>query len=208
MICSISFSTGCVSSFFKYCTCNISLLVFVLLPGFLLRQLLAPQIYAIFKGANNGHIDYLVMNSYTRYVYLQLWRVAGELPEYIDDPMSGKRCLAHDGIPILVNDYILDFNPDAPAEFTYLSDEENPEFFTSAAYRQSSIYAVVLGEEREGIFGIYPESFGNSPLKVDQSTPSQSQDTILLRGMIQAGIVPKTRTSVGRLAGIRTAAAS
>lgn len=155
----------------------------------------------LFKGSNNGHIDYLVMNWEVREAYLALWRTAGQLPEYMMDPMTGKRCLAHDGIPILINDYIMTY--DENASETYLASDANPENVTGTATdRQSSIYAVVLGEENQGLFGIYPESFGASPIKIERATSSQSEDTILFRGMIEAGLVTKTHSSIGRLGGI------
>jgi hypothetical protein len=155
----------------------------------------------LFKGPNNGKIDYLVMNSTLRNIYLSLWRSINQLPQYINDPLTGELCLAHDGIPIIVNDYIINFDPGAGADFVYLTRLENPEYF-EGGNKQTSMYAVVLGEEKGGLFGVYPESFGSSPLKLEHSVPSQTQDTILLKGMIEAGIVPKTRMSVGRLAGI------
>lgn len=68
--------------------------------------------------------------------------------------------------------------------------------------KTESRFAVVFGEDRGGVFGIYPQSFGSSPIKIEHSRSSEESDTIYLRGMVEAGLAFGSRRGVGRLAGI------
>ncbi len=155
-----------------------------------------------FKGPANGKIDYLVMNWEMKEFYLGLWRAVGQLPQYVVDPTTGELCVAHDGVPILVNDYIMTYDMD-PANQEYIKNTSNPENVNgNDADRQTSIYALTIGEEKGGVFGIYPSSLGAAPLMIEEGVSSQSDDTILIRGKMEAGLVTKTRSGVGRLGGI------
>jgi hypothetical protein len=154
-----------------------------------------------FRGANNGHIDCLVMNFELRQNYLQLWRSIGQLPEYIIDPVTGYQCLAHDGIPILVNDYIESYDSSGTNNANVNNPENVPDLIAPAT-PVTSLFAVVFGEDRGGVFGIYPQSFGSSPIKIEHSRSSEESDTIYLRGMVEAGLAFGSRRGVGRLAGI------
>jgi hypothetical protein len=158
-----------------------------------------------FRGANNGHIDYLVMNSALRRKYLELWRTAQQLPEYLIDPMTGHRCLAHDGVPILTNDYIVNYQHLSvpPTPNPNANNPENvPKLDVPVDAEVTSLYAVVCGEENGGVFGIFPQSFGSSPMKIEKARSSEENDTIFLRGMVEAGLAFGSRRGVGRLAGI------
>lgn len=156
-----------------------------------------------FRSANNGNVDYLVMNSAMRDYYLSLWHGAPspQHPQYVMDQMNGRYIVAHCGIPILVNDYIVVHDPNDP--FKYIYSQSNPENLSSPTGVESSIYALVLGEDKGGLFGIYPASFGSSPLKIERLVSSQTKDTVQLQGSIQFGLASKTNSSVGRLCGIQ-----
>lgn len=148
-----------------------------------------------FRGANEAGISCLVMNLQLREKYLNLWHGIPQLPQYITDPISGRLCLAHDGIPIITNDYILTYiNGTDPAS--------HPENVGVGTFDKTSVYAVVLGEENQGAFGIFPSAFGTSPLKIERQRSLETGDTVFLRGMIEAGLATKTTRSIGRWAGI------
>lgn len=147
-----------------------------------------------FRSANQGKIDYLVMNRELREMYLNLWHGSNQVPQYVVDPMTGEQCLAHDGVPILLNDYILTCDTS--------NDPDHPENYAATTIAQTSMYAVVLGEEKQGLFGIYPESFGESPLRVEEAKMSEQEDALFFRGMVEAGLAVKTERAIGRWAGI------
>lgn len=127
--------------------------------------------------------DAFVMRSGTRRAYLQLMRAAGgTTPEMIQlENFTGGPVLAHDGIPILVNDFLP-------------GDED-----WGTALDTCSIYAVRFNES-DGLHGIYG---GNTAgVRVEEVGTVQNKDAQRIRLKWYVGLALKSTKSLARLKGI------
>jgi hypothetical protein len=127
--------------------------------------------------------DAFIMRSGTRRAIMQAMRLAGgTTPEHITlQNFNGAPVLAHDGIPILVNDFL-------PGNETQGSSNVT-----------CSIYAVRFNEA-DGLHGLY--GGGNAGVTVEDIGTVQNKDAQRIRVKWYAGLALKSTKSIARIKGV------
>lgn len=126
--------------------------------------------------------DFLMMRSGTRRAYVAMVRAAGGNDAVmIELPNFGKPLLSHNGVPILINDFL-------PANETL-----------GTGTNLCSIYAV-RANELDGVHGLYGGQAAG--LRVEAIGTVQNKDAIRTRVKWYVGMALKSTKSVARLAGI------
>jgi len=126
--------------------------------------------------------DFLVMRSGTRRAYWALLRAAGgNNGAMIQHPNFDVPVLAHNGMPIVINDYL-------PANETL-----------GSGTNLCSIYAV-RANELDGLHGLYGGD--NAGIRVEAVGTVQNKDAVRTRLKWYCGMALKSTKSVARLAGI------
>lgn len=128
--------------------------------------------------------DALLMRRSTARVYRNLLRTTGSGSDAQSNIMSefGMPMLAHNGVPILVSDFL-------PGNETQGTSTGNT----------TSVYAVRLNEV-DGVHGIYGGN--NAGIRVENVGTVQNKDADRIRLKWYAGLVLKSTRSLARLAGI------
>ena len=127
--------------------------------------------------------DFLMMRSGTRRAYVALLRAAGgNTASMIQHPNFDVPVLAHNGVPIIVNDFMLG----------------NEVQGTSGAVT-CSVYAV-RANELDGLHGLYGGS--EAGIRVEPIGTVQNKDAIRTRVKWYCGMALKSTKSMARLAGV------
>lgn len=126
--------------------------------------------------------DFLMMRSGTRRAFVALLRAAGgNTAAMIQHPNFEVPILAHNGVPVLINDYL-------PANETL-----------GTGTNLCSVYAV-RANELDGLHGLYGgESVG---MRIEPIGTVQNKDAIRTRIKWYCGLALKSTKSVARLAGV------
>lgn len=126
--------------------------------------------------------DFLVMRSGTRRAYLAMVRAAGGNDAVmIELPNFGKPILSHNGVPILLNDYL-------PANETL-----------GSGTNLCSIYAV-RANEMDGLHGLYGGA--SAGIRVEAIGTVQNKDALRTRVKWYCGMALKSTKSLARLQGV------
>jgi hypothetical protein len=127
--------------------------------------------------------DAFVMRSGTRRAYLNAIRAAGgTTPPMIQlENFTGGPVLAHDGIPIIVNDFLA-------------ADED-----MGTATDTCSVYAVRFNEA-DGLHGIFGGS--TAGVRVEEVGTVQNKDAVRIRLKWYVGLALKSTKSIARLQGV------
>ena len=127
--------------------------------------------------------DFLVMRSGTRRAYTALLRASGGTqPAMIELPNFGKPVLSHNGVPILINDFL-------PANETK----------GTATGICCSIYAV-RANELDGLHGLFGGA--SAGIRVESIGTVQNKDATRTRLKWYVGMALKSTKSVARLEGV------
>lgn len=126
--------------------------------------------------------DFLMMRSGTRRAYVAMVRAAGGNDAVmIELPNFGKPLLSHNGVPILLNDWL-------PANETL-----------GSGTNLCSVYAV-RANELDGLHGIYGGA--SAGLRIESIGTVQTKDALRTRVKWYVGMALKSTKSVARLAGV------
>lgn len=126
--------------------------------------------------------DFLVMRSGTRRAYLALLRAAsGNTAAMIQHPNFEVPILAHNGVPIIVNDFL-------PGNET-----------TGSSNVTCSVYAV-RANELDGLHGLY--GGGSAGVRIESVGTVQNKDAVRTRLKWYVGLALKSTKSTARLSGI------
>lgn len=126
--------------------------------------------------------DFLCMRSGTRRAYVALARASGGTDAVmIELPNFGKPILSHNGVPILLNDFM-------PGDETL-----------GSGTNLCSIYAV-RANEQDGLHGLYGGAAAG--IRVEAIGTVQNKDAVRTRVKWYVGMALKSTRSVARLAGI------
>lgn len=126
--------------------------------------------------------DFLQMRSGTRRAYVAACRaVGGNDAVMIQLPNFGKPVLTHNGVPILINDYL-------PANETL-----------GANNNTTSVYAV-RANELDGLHGLYGGK--SAGLRVENVGTVQNKDAVRTRVKWYCGLALKSTKSMARLVGV------
>ena len=135
----------------------------------------------------DGEVDFIIMNSFQRRAYKALLRTQGLVEQQVEigflNPVSGvpgkNLVMAYDGIPVFKNGY--------------LTNES-----TNGATDKGRIYAGVLGEENEGLFGIMPRD--NDPgIRISVPFLSDNRDATIRRVKMYTGLALKSTKALAKL---------
>jgi hypothetical protein len=126
--------------------------------------------------------DFLVMRSGTRRAYMSLVRATGGTNAVmVQLPNFGKPVLTHNGVPILINDFL-------PGTET-----------TGSSSATCSVYAV-RANELDGLHGLYGGS--KAGIRVENIGTVQNKDATRTRLKWYCGMALKSTKSLARLSGI------
>jgi hypothetical protein len=127
--------------------------------------------------------DAFIMRSGTRRAVLNAMRLAGgTTPPMISiENFNGAPVLAHDGVPILVNDFLA-------------ADET-----TGTNANTCSVYAVRFNES-DGLVGLYGGS--TAGVRIEEVGTVQNKDAIRIRVKWYVGLALKSTKSIARLKGV------
>lgn len=127
--------------------------------------------------------DAFIMRSATRRAVLNAMRLAGGTtpPMITIENFNGAPVLAHDGVPILVNDF--------------LADDED----TGTNSNTCSVYAVRFNES-DGLVGLYGGP--TAGVRIEEVGTVQNKDAIRIRVKWYVGLALKSTKSIARLKGV------
>lgn len=126
--------------------------------------------------------DFLVMRSGTRRAYVALLRAAGGItPAMIQHPNFDVPILAHNGVPIIINDWL-------PGNETL-----------GSGTNLCSVYAV-RANELDGLHGLYGGA--SAGIRVEPIGTVQNKDAIRTRVKWYCGMALRSTKSIARLAGV------
>lgn len=127
--------------------------------------------------------DAFIMRSATRRAVLNAMRLAGGTtpPMITIENFNGAPVLAHDGVPILVNDF--------------LADDET----TGTNDATCSVYAVRFNES-DGLVGLYGGP--TAGVRIEEVGTVQNKDAIRIRVKWYVGLALKSTKSIARLKGV------
>lgn len=127
--------------------------------------------------------DAFIMRSGTRRAVLNAMRLAGGTtpPMITIENFNGAPVLAHDGVPILVNDFLA-------------ADET-----TGTNANTCSVYAVRFNES-DGLVGLYGGS--TAGVRIEEVGTVQNKDAIRIRVKWYVGLALKSTKSIARLKGV------
>jgi hypothetical protein len=125
--------------------------------------------------------DFLVMNSAVRRNYMVALRaLGGNQGSMIQHPNFGMPVLAHNGVPILLNDWL-------------------PTETQGTSTTCSSVYAV-RANEADGLHGLYGGA--DAGVRVESLGLVQNKDSVRTRIKWYCGMALKSTKSLGRLTGV------
>ena len=136
---------------------------------------------------SDGEVDFIIMNAFQRRAYRTLLRTQGLNEQQVEvgfiNPITGvpgkNLVMSYDNIPVFKNGY--------------LSNES-----TNGATDKGRIYAGVLGEENEGLFGIMPAD--NDPgIRISVPFISQDKDATIRRVKMFTGLALKSTKAIAKL---------
>ena len=139
---------------------------------------------------SDGEVDFIIMNAFQRRAYRTLLRTQGLNEQQVEvgfiNPITGvpgkNLVMSYDNIPVFKNGY--------------LSNES-----TNGATDKGRIYAGVLGEENEGLFGIMPAD--NDPgIRISVPFISQDKDATIRRVKMFTGLALKSTKAIAKLANL------
>lgn len=139
---------------------------------------------------SDGEVDFILMDAFQRRAYRALLRTQGLSEQQVEigfiDPVNGRAgknlVLSYDGVPVFKNGY--------------LSTES-----TNGATDKGRIYAGVLGEENEGLFGIMPRD--NDPgIRISVPFISQDKDATIRRVKMFTGLALKSTKALAKLSNL------
>ena len=136
---------------------------------------------------SDGEVDFIIMNAFQRRAYRTLLRTQGLNEQQVEvgfiNPITGvpgkNLVMSYDNIPLFKNGY--------------LTNES-----TNGATDKGRIYAGVLGEENEGLFGIMPAD--NDPgIRISVPFISQDKDATIRRVKMFTGLALKSTKALAKL---------
>lgn len=135
----------------------------------------------VVDAVNSLGCDAIMMRSEHKRAYLQLLRTVGGLqPAEVMMPQFGKVMLTHNGVPIIVNDFI-------PAD-------------DQTTHKSASIYALHLSEEN-GVTGLYGGN--NAGIVVESIGTVQNKDATRTRVKWYCGLANKHDYAIARIDNVK-----
>lgn len=136
---------------------------------------------------SDGEVDFIILDAFQRRAYRSLLRTQGLDDQQVEigfiDPVNGRSgknlVMAYDGVPVFKN--------------AYITTES-----TNGSAGKGRIYAGVLGEENEGIFGMMP-SDSDPGIRISLPFLSETKDATIRRVKMYTGLAIKSTKAVAKL---------
>ena len=135
----------------------------------------------------DGEVDYIILDAFQRRAYRALLRTQGLNEQQVEigfiDPVNGRtgknKVMEYDGVPVFKN--------------AYITTES-----TNGSPNKGRIYAGVLGEENQGLFGLMPAD-GDPGIRISLPFLSETKDATIRRTKMYTGLAIKSTKAIAKL---------